>query len=124
MASQFIENLPKYKQKILLEEMRIHPDEDVISSTEISGYGGKMYVVHGHTKSGIRVESIYTDFIIEKLYNSTPSEYDIDRYQNTMIKLCGEEYSKQVSEFNKKFRASHDKEYVEGDSEDEEEYED
>ena len=122
--ADFIDKLTKDKQKKLLEEMRIKPNEDVIANTSISSYGNRLYVVHGRNEENELIESVYTDFFIEKIYGSEPSEYDQDRFQNIMISLCGEVYSARVEEFNKNHRSSHIKHYIEGDFGEEEYYED
>ena len=121
--ADFIDKLTKAKEKALLLEMRMDPKEDVIAHTEISSYGGRLFVVHGR-KNGIRIESIYTDFLVEKIYGDTPSRYVQDRFQNTMINLCGPEYEKRVKEFNRKNRKNNSLDYAAGDFGEEEEYED
>lgn len=123
MTSKYVTELLKGKQKKLLEAMRLKSTEDVVAGTEITTANGKLYVSHGRDKDGNCVESIYSDFLIIKIYNSVPSEYDQDRYQNIMIELCGEEYRKDVKRFNKTERNNHDNDFRDGDFE-EEEYED
>jgi len=121
--AKYIDKLPKYKEETLLKEFKIKPDEDVVASTEISAYGGKLYVVHGKNSTGERIESIFTDFTIIKIYSSTPSEYDIDKFQNVMEYLCGPQYAKDAKAFNNNFRKQHNSEFIEGNF-DSEEYQD
>lgn len=120
--ADFIDKLTKSKEQRLLSEMRKDPKEDIMANTEISSYGGRLFVVHGR-KNGRRIESIYTDYLVEKIYGDEPTNYIQDRFQNIMISLCGPEYERRVKEFNKKYRKDNSLTYDEGDF-GEEEYED
>lgn len=101
--ADFIDKLPNFKLVKLLEEMKAKPTENVVASTEISAYGGKLHVVHGKDHKGNLVESIYTDYYIEKIYGSTPSDYDQLRFQNTMKELLkGTPYASRCNAFNRK----------------------
>lgn len=118
--AKYIDKLPKQKEQFLLKEFRIKPEENSIP--EISSYGGKLFVVYGENKDGDRVESVFLDYTIEKIYGGKPSEYDIDRFQNIMTYLCGPQYNKDANAFNKQFRPNHIKDFNENAFE-EEEYE-
>ena len=82
----------------LLEEMHINRKDDV---REFFTYfiDNKIFVDHGKNKNNETIKSIYSDFSVEKLYNSEPSLYDQTRFQNFMIEIFGKEYLKDLKEY-------------------------
>lgn len=96
----FIEKLTIHQRQDLLWEMRIHPREDV-RDYMVSFYTNRLRVNHGKTRNGERIESIYKDFEIEKIYNSEPSRYDQKKFQNFMTNLLGQVYADHLKEYLK-----------------------
>lgn len=121
--SEFIDKLPSTKTIQLLNRMKISESENVLNA-EVSARGGKLYVLHGKDKQNNYVESIYTDFLIIKIYNSTPSEYDQQIFQNEMMKLCGPAYCQKCKQFNKNRGEILNEDFTPGEFGDEEEIDD
>ena len=97
----FIERLNIPQKLDLLQDMRISSKENPNTMPTVF-YGGKMHVVHGKTKSGEKIESVYGEFEIVKIYNSEPSKYDQRRFQNYMIKIFEKDgYRKKLEEYLK-----------------------
>ena len=119
--AEFIDKLPSSKITKLLNRMKINSSENVLDA-EVSGYDNKLHVVHGKDKHNNYVESIYSDYLIIKIYNSTPSEYDQLIFQQTMRELCGPTYSVKCDKFNKNRNKIFNGSFKEGDFCDEEEY--
>ncbi len=82
----YINRLTSEQIKDLLTEMRISKHEN-INKLPYAIYGGKLHVVHGKNKNNEKIESIYGEYEIEKIYNSAPSAYDQRRFLNCMITL-------------------------------------
>ncbi len=70
----------------ILTEMRIMKNEN-IQKLKYTIHAGKLIVLHGQTDNGEPIKSIYTDYKIEKIYNSDPSNYDQRKYRNSMVRL-------------------------------------
>lgn len=93
----FVERLTLIQTNNLLKEMRINTTENV-NTIEVAIYGGKIYARHGKIK-GKEIQSVYSDFEIEKIYNSAPSDYDQKRYQNYMKSVFEKEYEQSLKAF-------------------------
>ena len=121
---QYIDKLSNHKLLQLLDGMKIKPTENIITSCEISAFNGKIHVYHGKNEFGDNVESIYNDFLIEKLYGCTPSDYDQIRFQLIMKEIGPKEYAEKCDAFNEQngfaFSGSY---HLNNDEEDEDEYE-
>ena len=85
--AEFIDKLPTFKVIKLLEAMRYSSSENIVSTAQISCYGNKLYVVHGIDNKGQRIESVYTDYVVEKIYGDQPSTYDQFHFQAVMTEL-------------------------------------
>lgn len=83
---KYIDKLSKLNVEDILTEMRISKNED-IKNLKYTVYNGKLFVIHGKAENGQNIESIYTDYKIEKIYNSDPSNYDQRKFRNSMIRL-------------------------------------
>ncbi len=86
----------------LLEEMRISKKENpkLIFYNLINN---KMRIFHSPIrKGGPKLESVFTQFEIIKIYNSEPSEYDQSRFRNFMISEFGDEYEKRLKSYLRK----------------------
>lgn len=121
---KYIDKLSNYKLLKLLEKMKIKSSENIITSCEISAYNGKVHVYHGKSESGEDVESVYDDYLIEKLYGCVPSDYDQIRYQYIMKEIAPKEYSDDCELFNELHGFEYSAVYnLNSCDEDEEEYE-
>ncbi len=86
----------------LIEEMRITKAERPCDANWIR-VNGVLHIFHeGYIKKKPRIESIFTQYQILKIYNVEPSLYDQKRFQNFMISLYGEDYATDLKNFLKK----------------------
>lgn len=65
-------------------EFKISVREDE-NKALFSVYDDALHIIHTKTADGRKIESIFVDFEIVQIYNTTPSLYDQRRYQNYMI---------------------------------------
>ncbi len=82
----------------LIEEMKISRDENIHDITS-SIHRCKLHTYHGKLKDNTQLECIYTEFEIEKLYNTKPSKYDQRRFQNYMISIFGRKYKSDLKAY-------------------------
>ena len=75
----------------LLDAMKIDPKEDITNHTAIclNGFLKVYHQSYANMKHKKRKEiiSIFSDFKVIKLYNSTPSDYDQEHYRNVMCDI-------------------------------------
>lgn len=128
---EYLNKLTHNKLGKLLRLISIKPfetDEYIILNSCISIYDNRLHILHGRDSDGDLIETVLTDFYVEKIYGFTPSLYDQVRFQETMKNLCSTESEKQ--DYENKVKCSNAKlfpdlkEIVEGDfgNEDEDEY--
>ncbi len=96
---KYIDKLSTLEIEDLLTEMRISKNEDIKKLKYIK-FAGKLRVVHGKTENGENIESIYTDYEIQKIYNSVPSNYDQRKFQNSMVRFF-KNYAADLEEYQK-----------------------
>lgn len=104
----------------LLEAFQIAPEEDIKDHTAICLHGFlKVYhISYAKLKNKKRdsIVSIFKDYKVIKLYNSTPSEYDQEVYRNIMCAIFdegGNKYKRGLRKFlaEEKAEEQNDEEY-------------
>ncbi len=93
----YIDRLSSLNVEDILTEMRISKLENIQKIPYIK-FGGKLRVVHGKNKAGDNIESVYTEFKIEKIYNSEPSNYDQIKFQNSMSRIF-KDYAQDLEDY-------------------------
>lgn len=90
----FVDKLTTHQLFALLKEMRLREEEDVRDYPS-AYYGQRLRILHKKTRTR-RIESIYKDFEVEKIYGKEPTEQDQQKFRKMMIRIYGERYAKEL----------------------------